>query len=106
MNERKNDTAPTAPATVLESWIEWSPGFAKHVLGRYTVRTFDPETGLPEPQRIEARCSVCGATWQGECLSGQVRTHIARFGSVHAHRDPLAAPRVTRPGSLRTGPGK
>lgn len=97
------ETQPAA--TVLESWVEWRPGFALHVIGRYTVRTFD-EDGNPEPQRIEAACGVCGATWQGQCLSGQVRTHIARFGAVHAHRDPLAAPRVVRPGSLRTGGGR
>lgn len=100
-----NEEPKTAPATVLESWVEWTPGFARHVVGRYTVRTFD-EDGIPEPQRVEAVCNVCGARWQGQCLSGQVRTHIARFGAVHAHRDPFAAPRVVRPGSLRTGGGR
>jgi hypothetical protein len=96
----------TKEEKAAEQWVEWNPGFARHVRGRYTVRVFDPETGLPEPQRIEVRCLLCGDTWQGTCLSGQVRTHIARFGAVHAHRDPLEASRVVRPGSLRVGGGK
>jgi len=81
-------------------WIEWSPSWGgSHVKGRYTVRTFDG--GMPEPQRIECSCAKCGARWKGECLTGAVRKHIARFASVHAHVDPLEAPRVERPGSLR-----
>ena len=73
----------------MSIWVEWSPGFAPHVMGRYTRRTFDPETRMPEPQKIEVTCGICHATWRGECLTGQVRTHIARFGTVHLHRDPL-----------------
>lgn len=81
-------------------WVEWTPANNPLIRGRYTRRTFD-EDGLAEEQRVEASCSRCGATWQGRCLSGQVRSHIARFSVVHLHRDTMAAPRVERPGSLR-----
>lgn len=72
-----------------ETWIEWSPRFAGHVRGRYTRRTFD-EDGLAEEQKVEATCGVCGTWYQRTCSSGQVRQHIAKFGVIHAHRDPLA----------------
>jgi hypothetical protein len=83
-------------------WIEWTPRWVgPHVHGRYTKRTFDE--GMPEPQIFKCRCDKCGATWQGECLSGAVRHHIGTFASQHTHEDPLKAPRIERPGSLRRG---
>lgn len=84
----------------MPKWAEWSPAHAPHVKGRYTERTFD-EDGLPEEQSVEARCETCKAEWKGKCLTGNVRGHIAKFGVVHAHRDPLEAPRIVRPGSRR-----
>jgi len=71
-------------------WIEWRPDHAPHVLGRYTERVVDDQ-GLPEPQQVTAECEWpgCGARWKTTCSSGSVRTHIARFGALHLHRDPL-----------------
>ena len=34
-------------------------------------------------------------------MSGQPRSHVAKFGVVHLHRDPLKAERVVRPNSQR-----
>jgi len=85
----------------MSAWEPWSPAYAPHVLGRYTVREFDPETGLAEEQQVEATCSRCHATFQRRCASGLVRDHIARFALVHTHRDPLQAERIERPTSLR-----
>lgn len=83
-------------------WVAWSPRFAPHVEGRYSERVLD-EDGLPEPQRVECTCTKCGAKWQTDCSSGQVRGHIAKFGVVHAHSDPIGtAPKVVRPNSLRS----
>ena len=82
---------------------EWSPDWAKHVIGRFTHREYDPMTGLPEPQKVEIKCSVCGAEWKLECSSGHVRDHVNRFAGVHLHRDPLDAPRVVGKGSVRRG---
>lgn len=87
-----------------EAWIEFAPRFAPHVKGEFTRRTFDPETRLPEPQKWRVRCAKCGASWQGECHSGQPKQHVNRFAVQHIHRDPLAAPRVERPGSRRVNP--
>jgi hypothetical protein len=73
---------------------------APHVVGQYAVRHYN-EHGMPMPQRFEARCSICGAVWSSLCTTGAVRSHIATFAVRHLHRDPLAAERVERPGSLR-----
>lgn len=69
-------------------WVEWSPDAHPHVKGRYTQREF--EDGEPQPQRVEAHCTLCKTDWQGECKTGAVRSHIARFAAVHAHRDPFS----------------
>jgi peptide methionine sulfoxide reductase MsrB len=45
-----------------------------------------------EAQRIEIHCGRCGAHWVAMCSTGNVRSHIARFGVVHLHRDPFDAP--------------
>lgn len=84
-------------------WEAWSPDWAPHVVGRYTKRTFDAETQLPEPQKVEIRCTFpgCNAEWKLDCSSGLVRDHVNNFAKSHTHRDPLAAPRIVRPGSLR-----
>jgi len=68
---------------------QWRPPYAMHVLGEYDRREHDPVTGLPEPQRVRMVCEQCGATWQTMCATGQVRSHIARFASIHLHRDPF-----------------
>lgn len=84
-----------------ERWEEWSPEYAPHVRGRYTERVWDPVLRAHEEQRVEARCEVCGQEWKGWCTSGHVRDKVATFARLHLHRDPLEAPRVERPGSLR-----
>lgn len=83
-------------------WIEWSPNNVPHVVGRYTERVVDLETGLPDPQDFEVVCRTCVARWKGSCSSGSVRLHIQKFAARHQHRDPLAAPRIVQPGSLRS----
>ncbi len=73
-----------------EAWDQWSPLSAPHVIGRYTRRVWDAELRQHEPQKIEMTCQICKAEHRAECPSGRVRDHIARFGSLHLHRDPLA----------------
>ena len=88
-------------------WTAWSPPNAPHVKGRYTERTYD-EDQLPEEQTVEAWCEHpdCDSkgVWTRRCSSGQVRSHIATYGLVHAHRDHLRAPLVEHPDSLRAKP--
>lgn len=73
------------------AWIVWvPPGAPAHVSGMYEEREWD-EFGQPEPQKVTAACDKCGAAWQTTCASGSVRSHIARFAAVHAHRDPFRA---------------
>ena len=79
---------------------EWRPDWARHVVGRYEPRRY--EDGQPLPQKVVMHCETCGADWQAECPSGNVRRHIQNFAHAHAHRDPLAAPTVVRPGSRRS----
>lgn len=77
-------------------WEEWRPPFANHVLGRYTVRTNDPETGMPNEQTYEIVCEHhgCALRWgPSKCSSGAVRQHIANFAINHLHRDPLDLPK-------------
>ncbi len=77
----------------------WRPPNAAHVLGTWEPRLFDPETGLPEPQRVMCICEWpdCGGVWTTECSSGLVREHVQRFALVHLHRDVFAPPvRATR----------
>jgi hypothetical protein len=64
-----------------------------HVVGKFTAREVDLETGRVEPQKWTAECTVCGAHFEGWCDSGQVKRHIQRFGVVHLHRDPFAPPK-------------
>lgn len=85
-----------------ETWVGWDPPISEHVSGWYTERHYD-ENGIGEEQHVLAVCRKCGVRFQRRCSSGQVRTHIQRFGAVHRHIDPLEAPRVVRPGSLRNG---
>lgn len=73
-----------------ETWESWRPDWAPLVEARYTKRTFDEETGLPNEQKIEMRCTHCGATWKTTCTSGLVRNHINNFSKSHLHIDPLA----------------
>lgn len=77
----------------MAEWEEWVPSFAPHVKGRYERREFDPRTKMPVPQTVKMECTVCGTKWATVCSTGQVRTHIARFASLHLHRDPLAVPK-------------
>jgi hypothetical protein len=75
---------------------EWSPPFSPHVVGWYEERTIDPETGIPEPSKVWGECRHAECMKGGEpvrfqtvCSSGLFRQHIATFGRVHLHRDPL-----------------
>lgn len=75
-------------AVLRETWTEVRPPAAPHVLGRFNRRTFDDD-GMPEEQLVEAKCEHpgCGATFKRRCSSGLVQEHIARFATVHLHRD-------------------
>lgn len=91
-----------------EKWIQWSPPWAPHVKGRYTEKCRGDQ-GFCEPQRVTMLCafkhedgSVCGATWQTVCASGNVRGHINNFAKAHDHKDFAAVPRVARPNSKRS----
>lgn len=93
---------------LADEWEEWSPSWAPHVKGRYTRRTVDEVTRMPEPQQVRIVCThrddegkMCGETWQTSCSSGNVRRHIQNFAMNHIHKDPLQAPKVVRPGSKR-----
>jgi hypothetical protein len=64
------------------AWVKYSPAFAAHVRGRYTARVAD-EDGIPEEQKVEARCFTCDAPFKRTCSSGLVTQHIDRFARVH-----------------------
>ena len=66
------------------------------VVGRYEDRVIDSETGMPEPQKFEVTCSVCGMVWKGTCTSGMVKNQITRFGLGHTHGDPFKRPVTAR----------
>lgn len=77
----------------VKTWVSWNPEWAPHVQGRYhRERVVDIATGMPEAQRVECMCTVCGAKWQTDCTSGATRSHISRFAGVHLHRDALGSP--------------
>ena len=88
--EHAKQSHEEARAVHRETWKDWTPEHAKHVIGRWTTRTFD-DSGMPEEQRVECVCSWpgCGAVWKGSCSSGRVKEHVARFAHVHLHRNPL-----------------
>jgi hypothetical protein len=70
-------------------WEEWRPPFAKHVLGRYTPREHDPETGIVD-QMYSIQCETCHQSFGPvKCTTGAVREHITRFAIQHTHRNPL-----------------
>jgi len=50
----------------------------------FTRRRRDPETGQLLSQTWKVVCRKCGAAHKGWCASGAVKSHIARFGGVHA----------------------
>lgn len=76
-----------------EKWIEWRPKYAPHVIGRYTERQIDPETHQPIEQRYSVECEKCGDKWgPTHCTSGLVRSKIANFATVHAHRNAFNEP--------------
>lgn len=66
--------------------IEYSPRWAPHVKGRYSLRVLDPETHEPEEQRVEARCDLCGDRYKNVCRQGMPRNHILKFAAVHSHK--------------------
>jgi hypothetical protein len=70
-------------------WLTYSPPWCAHVVGEYEERTYDPETGAPEEQRVRMRCGKCGATAQATCLTGHTRDHVANFALAHYHADPF-----------------
>ncbi len=71
-----------------DSWQEWRPDHAKHVVGTWNQRTFDDD-GMPEEQTVKLRCEYpgCGAELVRKCSSGLVLQHVQRFAIVHLHRD-------------------
>ena len=73
-----------------DTWSEWRPPYAPHVLGRWTQRVFDDD-GLPEEQKVVVRCEFpgCGGVFERACTSGLVQQHVQRFAIVHLHRDVL-----------------
>jgi hypothetical protein len=93
---------PRNDAEKEEAWIRYSPSHAPHVVGVFTRRRYS-ETNMPLEQRWKVVCTKCGKYFQGGCMTGALKAHIARFGGVHkaCAEDPLKAPRVVRPGSLR-----
>lgn len=75
-------------AQVQSTWTEWkAPPRYEHVWGRWSARVFDPETGMPEPQKVAMGCSSCGQEWQTTCASGHVQAHIQKFAVQHLHAD-------------------
>jgi len=70
-------------------WRRFRPQNFQTVVGVFEPRKWNHEQRTAEPQRWKAMCLVCGQRFQGDCMTGAVRTHICRFGAVHAHRDPL-----------------
>lgn len=77
-----------------EGWLEWTPPHAPYVTGRYELLDFDEE-GNPEPQKVVVDCGYpgCGGHFETTCKTGAVRTHIARFGALHTHKDAFARKR-------------
>lgn len=69
-----------------ETWTEWRPAHAKHVVGRWNRRVFDDD-GLPEEQTVAMVCEHCKAEATRQCSSGLVQQHVQRFAIVHLHRD-------------------
>ena len=71
-----------------ETFNEWRPDHAPHVLGRWSLRVFDDD-GMPEEQKVVITCDLCGGRFERGCSSGLVQAHISRFAVVHLHRDAL-----------------
>lgn len=78
----------TQPATIPKYTPKhanvYSPVWAPHITGSFESRSVD-EDGLPEEKKVEALCSVCGATFQRTCSSGLMRQWINTFASAHVH---------------------
>lgn len=86
---------------MTEALVPYSPAFAPHVKGSHTPRVYDAEAGEHEPQKVRARCEICGEEYgPAECKSGRVRQHIDTWATNHLHRDPMVPrPVVKAPGS-------
>lgn len=69
----------------------WSPPFAPHVKGGWTVRETN-DNGLPGPMKIYCYCSKCDTSWQQTCSTGTVKSWINRFAITHLHSDPFDKP--------------
>lgn len=69
--------------------IEYRPNWAKHCIGIYQPRSFDPETGELEEQKIELTCEKCGTVAKATCKRGNPREHVAHFAIAHLHKDPF-----------------
>lgn len=85
-----------------ETWLEYRPAWAAHVVGRYSKRIYDSEAGSYEPQSVSAVCEVCREHFGPiECRSGQPLSHVDKFAvGEHLHRDRMAP----RPIAKLTGP--
>lgn len=66
---------------------EYRPPWCPHVVGRYSPRVIEPETGLPGEQRFVITCENCNAVYgPAPCTSGMVRQHVSNFAQSHAHK--------------------
>jgi hypothetical protein len=75
-------------AQIRSTWTEWrAPARYEHVWGKWTARVIDPDTGMPEPQKVTMGCRNCGQEWQTTCASGHVQSHIQKFAVQHLHAD-------------------
>ena len=50
----------------------------------------DEETGEIEPSIVSMECGICKDKHKVECRSGNVKTWINKYASVHYHSDPLS----------------
>lgn len=61
----------------------WAPKWAPACVSAWYDPQCRDEDGLPEPQRVECRCSKCGAEYNPVCTSGRARDLIQMFAKVH-----------------------
>ncbi len=63
-----------------------------HVVGTYPNRVWDRDLGKHEPQQVDIKCELCGATWRVQCEQGRPREHVHTFARDHLHHDPFKRP--------------
>lgn len=62
---------------------DYSPPFAPHVRGSHPDVARDPETGAPEPLKVELHCAGCGAREARPCDLGRPRALVHAFALAH-----------------------